>query len=283
MGATSTLWLSIFSALIFGGIAYLRREKVTQTQVRFIFPRACARVASLCFMLASLSMFPVGVVITISAASSFIELSIFARKRNEDVRTLTYLFSAVGMFGIFLVSREQSAGAFFSFDIELLIPICGTLISAYSKLLWRDSAHTMHPIHNLAILHTWTAILSVPVILILSLLTPTQILPTSNIVALTCIVVFAGIGDVLFLRSQLHTTITINAIFSPCTPVFASLFALVVMHQHLAWWQWTGLFIVVSSVSLSTITAQRKRPVTALQPYFPNEVVPLEEQKLGIA
>lgn len=283
MGAASTLWLSIFSAVVFGVIALVRRENITREHLRFIFPRGCARVLGLCFTLASFKLFPVGIVVTIGASSALISLSIFARLRNEHVHISTYLFSLLGIVGIFLVSRQHVGGELFAFDIRLIIPMLGAAVSAYSAFLWRESAHVMHPVSNLAILHTWSALLSLPVILILSTITPTQIAPSHNLIAVTCIIVFAGIGDVLFLRSQLHTTITINAILGPCTPVFASLFAIVVLHQHLWWWQWTGLVIVVASVSLSTMLSQRKGTLASIEPYFSADRIIVNEPDFEIA
>ena len=277
MGAATTLWLSVFSSIIFVTVAIVIKDKITFSNIKFLFPRAVLRVSGLCFTLGALSIFPVGVVTTITASSSLITLGVFARNRNEHVRLSTYFFVVLGLVGIFLVSRENSAEAIFTFNVALIIPICGAIISAYSALLWRDSAHVMHPIHNLAILHTWSAILCVPVIFVLSVIAPTKILPSNNIIALCSIIFFAGVGDWLFLRSQLHTSLTINAILGPCTPVFSSIFAIIFIDQHLGWMQWAGLLIVVASVSLATYTNQRKTGKISFETNFYSETVSFDE------
>lgn len=257
MGAPTALWLSVFSACLFVGISIALEFQFTKQQILYMFPKALVRVASMCLMYASLVVLPVGVVVSITAASSLIAICFFAPLRGESVSNKTIGYGLISFVGMFLITRNNLGSSLFVFDLKLLLPIGAMITGAYSLVLWRDSATQMHPIQNLAILHSWSALLSIPTVIAISAFTSQAIRPDGSTMALFIIVAFAAIGDMLFVKAQHHVSLTTNGLLFPAGTIFTTIFAMIFFGQIMQWWQWIGMVIIVSSVAASTLTTKR--------------------------
>lgn len=257
MGTATALWLSVFSAFLFIGLSVALEISYSWNEIKSVLPTAIVRIGGIGFGYASLSTLPVGVVVSIMGASSLIAICVFAPLRGESVSRKTIGYGLLSFVGIFLVTRISLTESIFVFDLKLLLPLAATFCGAYSLVLWRDTSAKLPTLKNLTILHTWSAVLLIPVVLMISAITSQAIRPNGNTFALFIIVGVAAIGDSLFVKAQKDLSLTLNGVLMPTKIILSTVFAIIFLGQTLAWWQMIGALIIVFSVGASTYSNQR--------------------------